>query len=266
MFSSLKNFAHLFKSKQSNPKIEQSTINQTNPQQQSCLPPFPGQQQSYQQQQIKQTSVQQQSHNQAQSAGNINMVNQFPKDIKKLPSIELKSTLETNCCICLDLMKERDMVTELECSHTLHTECAKPCLKQNGYKYPECGSAILTDDNQDDESILTILSNGATSCVQTVGGLIGLLIGGTIILSSLGLPVLAGIYVDYLGRRAGFTTNGCAVTDNSPDNKANNEYRDKLKYDFEISHHFHWLACSGLLSIPLSIIYMSKATIDYLRI
>ena len=158
------------------------------------------------------------------------------------------------------------MVTKLECSHTLHTECAKSYLEQNGNKCLKCTAAIPIDDNQDDESILTILSNGATSCIETVGGCICLLIGGTIILSSLGLPVLAGIYVDYLGRRAGFTTNGCAVTDNSPDNKANNEYRDKLKYDFEISHHFHWLACSGLLSIPLSIIYMSKATIDYLRI
>ncbi len=82
----------------------------------------------------------------------------------------------------------------------------------------------------------------------------------------MGLPVLAGIYVDYLGQRAGFTTNGCGVADKLPDNKANKEYRDKLKNDFEISHHFPWLAFSGPLSIPLSIIYMCKATFNYLRI
>jgi hypothetical protein len=120
---------------------------------------------------------------------------------------------------------------------------------------------ISTDENQDNESILSICYTGLTSFIQKVFGLIGLLIGVTLIVSSLGLPVIACIYVKELGDRAGLDNSGCEKNE-----EENNEYRNNLKYYKDISYTFHWLVFFGPLSIPLSIIFMAKATIDYFRI
>jgi hypothetical protein len=84
--------------------------------------------------------------------GNLNMVNQFQtgnqfqnvvvsmdeKDIENLPSIKLESTLDTNCCICMGCMEEGEMVTKLDCSHTLHTDCITRYLEKYNYKCPVC--------------------------------------------------------------------------------------------------------------------------------
>ncbi len=82
--------------------------------------------------------------------GNLNMGQPFQnvvvsmddKDIENLKSIKLESTLDTDCSVCMGHMEKDEMVTELKCSHTFHTECIHPYLKQYNYKCPVCRAEV----------------------------------------------------------------------------------------------------------------------------
>jgi len=59
-------------------------------------------------------------------------------DISNLKSFKLESKLDTNCSICMEQMDKDNIVTELKCTHTYHTDCIELYLKQYNYKCPVC--------------------------------------------------------------------------------------------------------------------------------
>ncbi len=63
-------------------------------------------------------------------------------DLQKLKSTKLESKLDVDCSICMGQMDKDEMITELKCSHTFHTECIEPYLKQYNYKCPICRSEV----------------------------------------------------------------------------------------------------------------------------
>jgi hypothetical protein len=63
-------------------------------------------------------------------------------DLEKLKSVKLESKLDTDCSICMGQMDKDEMVTELKCTHTFHTNCIEPYLKQYNYKCPVCRTEV----------------------------------------------------------------------------------------------------------------------------
>jgi hypothetical protein len=64
------------------------------------------------------------------------------KDLEKLKSNKLDANLETDCSVCMGHMEKDEMVTELKCTHTFHTDCIEPYLKQYNYKCPVCRAEV----------------------------------------------------------------------------------------------------------------------------
>lgn len=64
------------------------------------------------------------------------------KDIEKLQSTKLESDKDSDCSICMGHMEKDEMVTELKCKHTFHTECIETYLKQYNHKCPVCRSEV----------------------------------------------------------------------------------------------------------------------------
>ena len=100
-------------------------------------------------------------------------------------------------------------------------------------------------------------------------------------LTSLGLPFLTTLYVNKLGKSVGLKClgeSGIIIYKNESDveteldttaeNKDNNKKHNKKKHfinDLEIAGLFPLATIFGPLSIPLSIGFGAKATLDYLR-
>jgi hypothetical protein len=76
-----------------------------------------------------------------QSLQNV-VVSMDDKDINKLDSVKLESNLDSNCSICMGNMLKDEMVTNLFCSHTFHTDCIQPYLKEYNYKCPICRTEL----------------------------------------------------------------------------------------------------------------------------
>ena len=76
-----------------------------------------------------------------QSLQNV-VVSMDDKDIDKLNSVKLESNLDSNCSICMGQMENGEMVTNLVCSHTFHTDCIQPYLKEYNYKCPICRTEL----------------------------------------------------------------------------------------------------------------------------
>ncbi len=64
------------------------------------------------------------------------------KDIDKLKSNKLTTDLDSDCSICMGKMVQNEVVTELNCTHTFHTDCIEPYLKQYNYKCPICRAEV----------------------------------------------------------------------------------------------------------------------------
>ena len=60
------------------------------------------------------------------------------KVLEELPSVKLEKNKEEKCTICMGSLDIDDMVSELICHHTFHTECIKSYLKDYAYKCPVC--------------------------------------------------------------------------------------------------------------------------------
>ena len=70
------------------------------------------------------------------------VVSMDDNDIEKLKSTKLEASLDTDCSVCMGHMERDEIVTELVCSHTFHTECIQPYLKQYNYKCPICRAEV----------------------------------------------------------------------------------------------------------------------------
>lgn len=70
------------------------------------------------------------------------VVSMDDKEVDKLESVKLESNLESNCSICMGQMEKEEMVTKLVCSHTFHTDCIQPYLKEYNYKCPICRTEL----------------------------------------------------------------------------------------------------------------------------
>jgi hypothetical protein len=46
--------------------------------------------------------------------------------------------LNINCCICMEIIGEKEIITELVCSHQFHEKCIKTYLDNYSYKCPIC--------------------------------------------------------------------------------------------------------------------------------
>ena len=64
------------------------------------------------------------------------------KDLESLKTFKLESKLETGCSICMGCLDKDEEVSELKCSHTFHTECIKPYLREYNYKCPVCRAEV----------------------------------------------------------------------------------------------------------------------------
>jgi DNA-directed RNA polymerase subunit RPC12/RpoP len=64
------------------------------------------------------------------------------KDIEKLKSFKLDNNLDYDCSICMGHMEKDEIVTELKCCHTFHTECINTYLKNYNYKCPICRAEV----------------------------------------------------------------------------------------------------------------------------
>ncbi len=64
------------------------------------------------------------------------------KDLESLKTIKLETNLDTDCSICMGHLEKDEEVSELKCSHTFHTECIKPYLRQYNYKCPVCRAEV----------------------------------------------------------------------------------------------------------------------------
>ncbi len=64
------------------------------------------------------------------------------KDIDKLKSNKLSTDLDSDCSICMGKMLKDEVITELKCNHTFHTDCIEPYLKQYNYKCPICRAEV----------------------------------------------------------------------------------------------------------------------------
>ncbi len=64
------------------------------------------------------------------------------KDLESLKTIKLEKNLDTDCSICMGHLEKDEEVSELKCSHTFHTECIKPYLRQYNYKCPVCRAEV----------------------------------------------------------------------------------------------------------------------------
>ena len=62
--------------------------------------------------------------------------------VDELPSTKLEKNCEEKCTICMGSMEENEFVSELKCSHTFHTDCIKPYLKEYTYKCPVCRAEV----------------------------------------------------------------------------------------------------------------------------
>ena len=80
-------------------------------------------------------------NNNGQSFQNV-VVSMDDKEIDNLESVQLESNLDNNCSICMGQMEKGEFVTKLLCSHTFHTECIQPYLKQYNYKCPVCRTEL----------------------------------------------------------------------------------------------------------------------------
>ena len=63
-------------------------------------------------------------------------------EISKLKTFKLESSLESDCSICMEHMITDNVVTELNCTHTFHSECIQKYLKEYSYKCPICRSDV----------------------------------------------------------------------------------------------------------------------------
>jgi hypothetical protein len=80
-------------------------------------------------------------NNNSQSYQNV-VVSMDDKEIEKLDSLKLESNLDSNCSICMGQMEKEEFVTKLVCTHTFHTDCIQPYLKQYNYKCPVCRTEL----------------------------------------------------------------------------------------------------------------------------
>ena len=80
-------------------------------------------------------------NNNSQSYQNV-VVSMDDKEIDNLQSFKLESNLESNCSICMGQMEKEEFVTKLVCTHTFHTDCIQPYLKQYNYKCPICRAEL----------------------------------------------------------------------------------------------------------------------------
>lgn len=64
------------------------------------------------------------------------------KELEKLKSFKLENNLDVDCSICMGHMEKNEIITELNCLHSFHTDCIEPYLKQYNYKCPVCRSEV----------------------------------------------------------------------------------------------------------------------------
>lgn len=64
------------------------------------------------------------------------------KDLDSLKTIKLDNKLDTDCSICMGHLEKDEEVSELKCTHTFHTECIKPYLREYNYKCPVCRAEV----------------------------------------------------------------------------------------------------------------------------
>ena len=82
--------------------------------------------------------------------GNVANMSQFQdvtvtvddKDLNELQTMKLESKLDINCSICMGCMDCDEVVTKLKCTHTFHSECITPYLKEYKNKCPICRDEI----------------------------------------------------------------------------------------------------------------------------
>lgn len=62
------------------------------------------------------------------------------EDTKLVKLINQQDLTDTECCICLELFKEKDKISILPCYHFFHKECILKWIKKNNYimKCPYC--------------------------------------------------------------------------------------------------------------------------------
>jgi hypothetical protein len=63
-------------------------------------------------------------------------------DLETLKTYKLEDNLDIKCCICMGDMKKDEILLELNCSHTFHSDCIKPYLEQYNYKCPICRDEV----------------------------------------------------------------------------------------------------------------------------
>jgi hypothetical protein len=64
------------------------------------------------------------------------------EDLKNLKTYNNISTVSINCCICLDNIKEDEIICELNCNHKFHETCIKNYLDKYNYKCPICRESV----------------------------------------------------------------------------------------------------------------------------
>lgn len=64
------------------------------------------------------------------------------KDLESLKTFTLDTKLDTGCTICMGHLDKDEEVSELKCTHTFHTECIKPYLREYNYKCPVCRAEV----------------------------------------------------------------------------------------------------------------------------
>ena len=63
-------------------------------------------------------------------------------ELASLPVKTLETNIDDDCTICMGKMVKDEVVTELGCTHTFHTDCIKPYLKEYNYKCPVCRKEV----------------------------------------------------------------------------------------------------------------------------
>ena len=63
-------------------------------------------------------------------------------ELSKLKTFKLEAPLESNCSICMEHMLTDNIITELNCSHTFHSDCIGKYLKEYSYKCPICRADV----------------------------------------------------------------------------------------------------------------------------
>lgn len=64
------------------------------------------------------------------------------EEINKIKKYETEKNLEEKCSVCLTDIEAKQIVSELPCLHTFHTECIEPWLKEYNYKCPVCRQEV----------------------------------------------------------------------------------------------------------------------------